>query len=110
MKLTYKNNKLQNLCENSRSNKELVKKFGIDVAKKLPQRIQQLKAFESLADVPSTLPFRRHKLQGDRKGLFAVNINEVYRIIFRSVMNNIEVDNLKEIKDIEITEVSNHYG
>ena len=65
MELTYKNDKLKNLCENPKYNKELVKKYGIDVAKRLPQRIKELKSFICLMDVPQTLPFRRHKLTGD---------------------------------------------
>lgn len=40
MELTYKNDKLKNLCENPKYNKELVKKYGIEVAKRLPQRIK----------------------------------------------------------------------
>ena len=56
MELTYKNEKLQNICENPKYNKELVKKYGIDVAKRLPQRIKELKAFESLNDVPVSPP------------------------------------------------------
>ena len=40
MELTYKNDKLKNLCENPKYNK-----YGIDVAKRLPQRIKELKSF-----------------------------------------------------------------
>ena len=39
MELTYKTAKLQKLCEDPGYNKELVKKYGSEVAKKLPQRI-----------------------------------------------------------------------
>ena len=74
MELTYKNDKLQKLCEDANYNKELVKKYGIEVAKKLPKRINELKAFNSLNDVPTSLPYRRHKLSGDLKEHFAVNI------------------------------------
>ena len=35
MELTYKNEKLRNLCENPKYNKELIKKYGIEVAKRL---------------------------------------------------------------------------
>lgn len=109
MELTYKNDKLRKMCEEPKYNKELIKKYGIDVAKKLPQRIKELKAFDCLNDVPSTLPFRRHKLSGDLKEHFAVNINGQYRLIFRQKDNNIIIEDLKEIKEIEIMEVSKHY-
>ena len=86
MELTYKNDRLQNICENPKYNKELVKKYGIEVAKKLPQRIKELKAFNSLNDVPTNPPFRRHKLTGNRSGQFAVNVDNQYRLIFRQKM------------------------
>ena len=109
MNLTYKNDKLRKLCENINYNKELVKKYGIEVAKKLPKRIKELKAFNSLNDVPIFPPYRRHKLSGDLKEYFAVNITGQYRLIFKQKDNNIIIEDLREIRDIEIMEVSKHY-
>lgn len=48
MELTYKTNKLKDLCENPKFNRELVKKYGSEIAKKLPRRIIELKSFNSL--------------------------------------------------------------
>lgn len=109
MELTYKNEKLRKLCESQNFQKELIKKYGVEVAKKLPKRIKELKAFNSLADVPSSPPYRRHKLQGDRYGEYAINITSQYRLIFKQLDNNIIIENLREIKKIKITEVSKHY-
>ena len=109
MEITYKNEKLRNICENPKYNKELVKIYGLEVAKKLPKRIMELKGFETLFDIPSTPPFRRHKLLGDRKNQFAINITNQYRLIFRHKENNIIIEDLKLIKKIEIMEVSKHY-
>ena len=85
MELTYKNEKLRNICENSKYNKELAKKYGAEVAKKLPRRIKELRAFNSLNDVPTNPPFRRHKLTGDRDNQFAISITNQYRLIFRQI-------------------------
>lgn len=109
MQLTYKTDKLQKLCENPKYNKELVKKYGVEVAKKLPLRIKELKAFDNLNDVPTSLPFRRHKLKGDLKDNFAINITNQYRLIFKNKDNNIIIEDLRNIKDIEILEVNKHY-
>ena len=109
MDLTYKTDKLRKLCEDPSYNTELVEKYGSNVAKKLPRRIKELKSFNSLNDVPSNLPWRRHKLSGKLNNCFAVNIDGQYRLIFRQVDNNIVIENLKEIKEIEIMEVSKHY-
>ena len=109
MNLTYKNEKLKKMCENPTHNKELVKKYGSEVAKKLPRRIAELKSFDSLNDVPTSLSHRRHKLSGDLKECYAINITGQYRLIFRQKDNNIVVDDLRKIKEIEIMEVSKHY-
>lgn len=108
MELTYKNKKLQDYCENSKYEKELAKKYGVEVVKKLPQRIKQLKAFDCLNDIPTSPPFRRHKLIGKREGQFAINITNQYRLIIKPEENNIIID-LIEINKIEIVEVSKHY-
>lgn len=109
MELSYKTDKLQKLCEDINYNKELVKKYGPDVAEKLPKRIKELKAFNSLNDVPTSLPYRRHKLSGNLNGMFVVNITGQYRLIFRQKENNIIIEDLRKIKEIEIMEVSKHY-
>lgn len=89
--------------------KELVKKYGVEVADKLPRRIKELKAFNSLNDVPTSFPYRRHKLSGDLKEFFAVNITGQYRLIIRQKEYNIKIEDLREIKELEIMEVSKHY-
>lgn len=109
MELTYKTIKLQKLCENPSCNRELVKKYGNEVASKLPRRVKELKAFNSLNDVPTFPPYRRHKLSGNLKEYFAINIIGQYRLIFRQKENNIIIEDLREIKEIEIMEVSKHY-
>ena len=106
MELTYKNEKLRNLCENPKYNKELVTKYGIEVSKKLPRRIKELKSFNSLNDVPTNPPFRRHKLTGDRDNQFAISITNQYRLIFRQKENNIIIEDLKEItKDPDVLNI-----
>ena len=109
MELTYKNDKLRNLCENPKYRHELIKKYGVEIANKLPLRINMLKAFDNLNDVPSSLPFRRHKLNGIYKDFFAINITQQYRLIFKQSDNNIIISDLKLIKDIKVMEVSKHY-
>ena len=109
MELTYKNNKLKKLCEDSSYNSELKEKYGKDVSIKLPQRIIELKAFDSVFQIPVTPPYRRHKLKGKRKDEFAIDITRQYRLIFKNNENNILIDDLKNIKKIIIMEVSKHY-
>lgn len=109
MILTYKTKRLEKLCEDIDYQNELVKKYGSEVTKKLQIRIVQLKAFDCLLDVPTSPPFRRHKLKGNRSNQFAISITNQYRLIFTVDGNNILIDNLKEITCIKIEEVSKHY-
>lgn len=110
MTLTYKSKQLQNMCEAPCFSKELVKRYGVDVAKKLPQKIQELKSFEVLSDVPTNPPFRRHKLTGNRNGCFAIDITKQYRLIFKVTNDDtIIIEELNKIKEIMIVEISKHY-
>lgn len=67
MKLYYKNDKLKNICENPVYQKEVIKKYGTEVARNLETIIARLKDYNSLADVPTSPPFRRHKLYEAKK-------------------------------------------
>lgn len=108
MEITYKNKKIENLCE-TENIMTLQKLYGKEVAINLPKRIKELKAFESVNDIPIEKPFRRHKLKGSRKNEYAVNVTSNYRLIFISNENNKNIIELKEIKRIRIMEVSKHY-
>lgn len=62
--------------------KQLLKRYG-QLAKKINQRMAELRAADTLA-VMATLPQARcHELQGGRKGQFAVDISVNYRLIFK---------------------------
>ncbi len=109
MKLYYKNEKLKRICEDPTYQKSVIRKYGMEVAINLEKRIKDLKRYNTLFDVPSSLPTRRHKLQGEYKDYFAVNITKAYRLIFKQKDDAIIIEDLKSIKEILITEVSKHY-
>ena len=52
MKLVYKNKKIENVCTSYSYNNLILKEYGNIVAKKLQQRIVELKSFNSLQEVP----------------------------------------------------------
>jgi len=69
--IDFSTTKLEKLCLNS---KALVKEFGKDVGGAFQIRYAFLEAAPSLADVPTDKPFRRHLLDGDRKGQWSVAV------------------------------------
>lgn len=78
MKINFNSNKLEKQLTIP---KEMQKAFG-EMAKKVSQRMKELKAADNLA-VMRTIPAAKcHELRQDRKGQLAVSISGNYRIIF----------------------------
>lgn len=53
------------------------------LASRLRQRLMELYAAETLADISHLPPARCHALTGNRAGQFAVDLGSNYRLIFR---------------------------
>jgi len=56
--------------------------FGPKRAKRLGQRLFELKGADTLNDIPRTPPARCHELSSDRKGQLSVDLAHPYRLIF----------------------------
>ena len=79
MLIGFKTNKLSRIFNSM----DLLKKtYGPEQARKIALRIKVLEAAPCLADVSTLPPERRHELKGNRKGQFAVDIAQPFRIIF----------------------------
>ncbi len=79
MVIYFKTKKLQKVCSVEKS---AVRELGSDMARKLQQRMMELRAAVSLADIPHTPPQRRHLYTGDREGQISVDLKHPYRLIF----------------------------
>jgi proteic killer suppression protein len=79
MEITFRNKKLQRTCSEE---KEANKAYGKKRARKLMQRLMELRAFENLSEVPHQPPLRRHELSGKLKGTYAINLDHPYRLLF----------------------------
>ena len=79
MKVKFATRKLQKACEGERS---LSRQWGPHLGARVGRRLQELVAFETLEDVPTSLPFRRHQLAADRDEQFAVNLDGKMRLVF----------------------------
>ena len=123
MKVLYKNNKVNKICENL---KEATSYFGEnkDYAISLMARINALKQAEDIRDIIVQKQMRFHKLINKGKGknfegYFAIDVKtskDKWRIIIEPLDEyekpyipcNIDVI-AKNVKIVEIREVSNHY-
>ena len=67
--------------EECNSEKLLKKRYGVDRAKRLRKRLDDLRAAGNLEEMRN-LPGRCHELKGDRAGQLALDLDHPYRLIF----------------------------
>lgn len=116
MDVEFKNNNAKRLCNDLAFAK---KKLGAVVSEKLFSNINYIREAKCFSDIMAHVPFRCHKLIGDRKDYFALDVGRKlgYRIIIDPLDEN--NNSLKDEKDINIiknctkiilvVEVTNHY-
>ena len=73
----------RSLAKALNSERELLKKYGRNMANALRIRLGVLQAAPNLAAVPTDKPVRRHLLGADRAGQFAVDLVHPYRLVFK---------------------------
>ena len=79
MVFVFKTKKLQKLCSKG---SEAIKSLGPKRGKKIKQRMMELAAAETLADISRVPPARCHELTGSRSGQISVNLEHPYRLLF----------------------------
>jgi len=107
VRITFATRKLQKLCTSIK-----VIKGELDKARmrKLQQRLMEIKAVDSLADLYKIKTLHCHQLIRDFKGAFAINLDESVRIVFiiaddpvpKLPDGSIDRENAKEIEIIGI--------
>jgi len=112
MDIIFRSSKLQKACSSER---ESNRQWGAENAKKIRQRLADLEAAETLADMGALPPARCHELKGDRTGQFAVDLRHPLRLIFEPAQEPVPrkedggVDLHKVIK-IRILDVGDYHG
>lgn len=110
MKITFGDNKLGKLANNDRKRHAAL---GQKRSIKFKQRLDDLFHADTLEDVRN-LPGRYHELTNDRKGQWACDLDQPYRLIFKPHESPVPVDsNGKyiwiEITGIEIIEITDYH-
>ena len=114
MKIVYKDKKIERLC----NDEEYANKYiGKDVTIKLMKVIYLLRSVSSLSDIYVYKSLNLHKLKGDLKDLYSIYLgkNTGYRLLLKPMNDELEIivikdtKEFKEVKNIEIVEVSKHY-
>jgi plasmid maintenance system killer protein len=115
MEIFASDNKLRRALEDEKVRQKV---FGTDTAKKLAIRVTALDAADSLADFwpPNSGPERCHELQGKLVGMFSIDLNQPFRLLFRPVESSPPLDRSDEqarwesIKSIEIVAIEDTHG
>jgi len=99
MDITFDNNKIRKKCNKATD------KFG--------KRLDDMRAAENL-EVMETLPGNCHALKADKKGLWAIHIDEPYRLIFRPANDPLPVSkdswlDTSKITIVDIITVENYH-
>ncbi len=79
MKITFTNRKLNKIANDDR---KMIKELGKKRAEKLKLRLTQLQDAETLEDVRN-LPGSYHELTSNRKGQWACDLDQPYRLVFK---------------------------
>jgi plasmid maintenance system killer protein len=79
MEIFFRTKGIQKVCS---ENAVAKKKLGAKMARRLQQRMMELRAAESLTDMLHLPPARCHELKGDRKGQLSLDLEHPYRLLF----------------------------
>lgn len=110
MNIRFGNSTLEKYANNDRLG---LKKLGQHRFKKFKQRLDQLSASKTLEDVRFQ-PGKFHELKSNRKGQWACDLDQPYRLIFEPQENPIPTDNdgsyvWVEIKAVEIIQIEDYH-
>ena len=94
MDIVFENSDFEKQCNN---HKLLVRKHGSIRAKRIRQRLDDLRAASSL-DVMLMLPGRCHELKQDRAGQISLDLDHPYRLIFEPANHPVP---LKEVGGLD---------
>lgn len=111
MKINFKNKKLEKLANDY---KKCQKELGQTRARLFNKRLIELENTCTLDDI-RYLPGHYHELSGNRKGQWACDLDQPYRLVFEPQEKPIPIDGdgkyiWIEIKAIEIIEITNYQG
>ena len=79
MKLSFRTKKLAKACSSA---KKMNAEWGPQMAKKLQQRLAELQAADTLADISRVPPPRCHELTNNLAGTLSVDLVQPYRLLF----------------------------
>ena len=97
MKISYSSSKLEKIL----TNPKLLKRYYSNDYSRLRNRLSELAAANSLAEIPTTPPPRRHKLKGDLSEKWGIDYSPNDRIVVCPT-GEFDIDDLSTITEVII--------
>lgn len=110
MQISFKTGKLEKQLTKP---VELQRAYGA-LAKKISQRLADLRAADNLGIIGKIPGARLHQLSGERQNEYAINLTGNYRLIFEPDYKNVPLKNdgghnLNEIKEIKVLMIEDYH-
>ena len=96
MDITYRSRKLKKICTDA---KTAERAFGREMAERIHQRIDEIRAADTVDMMIKFLIGRCHPLALNRKGQYAVDLVHPYRLVFKINGDQIQIADIIEIVD-----------
>lgn len=96
MQVKYKTEKLRKICTDASIARRW---YGESMAEKIQQRIDELLAVDSVEQMLQFKIGRCHKLYGNRKDQYALDLIHPYRLVFIKLKTQIQIVSVIDIVD-----------
>lgn len=94
--IKYKSRDLEKTCTIAC---EAIKKYGQEMADLIQLRIDQISAVDTVEELQQYKIGRCHKLIGDRKNQYAMDLKHPYRLVFEKREERVQIVLIIEITD-----------
>ena len=105
MKVEFEKKYLQELYDYGMTS-DKKHRFQPQIIKGYLKCVRALKQAERIEELFVIKSLNYHKLEGDKRGLSAIRVNDQYRLEFREICNP---NNILEIEICSLTDITNHY-
>lgn len=96
MQITYKNKKIKKVCTEAKAAERI---HGREMADKIHQRIDEIGAADTVEMMVQFHIGRCHPLTQNRKGQYAVDLVQPYRLVFEKKGDEVQIANILEVVD-----------
>ena len=108
LQFEYQDEKVRKILKDA---KTLQRKVGLEIGKKIKQRLNQLEAAENFNQYLTKIRIGKpHALDGNFDKCFGISITANYRLIVEPVNTELDFESLKNCKIIKIKGVLDYHG